>query len=153
VCTADFSCCGSAICVDNKCTSCPGCRPCVAQGQPCAVSAECCARPQGTGVAFCGKDSGYVGKACRAKRAGDEEPVYPEYAARGIRHKDILVGRFCGDPLGYGWDKVLMATPAVVDACNSKYSHVTGYEGRRIRRCQVTADRKCRSSTEVISAE
>jgi len=128
--------------------------PCVAQGQPCAVSAECCARPQGNGVAFCGGGKCYVGSRCRAKRDGDEEPVYPEYAARGIRHEDILpVGRFCGDPLGLGWDKVLMETPAMAKVCKSKYAQATGYEGRRIHGCDVTADRKCRESGEVISVE
>jgi len=129
-------------------------QPCVAQGQSCAVSAECCARPQGNGVAFCGEGKNYVGKKCRAKRDGDEEPVYPEYAARGIRHEDILpAGRYCGDPLGYGWDRVSMETPAMVEVCKSKYTQVDGYEGRRIHGCDVTADRKCRESAEVISIE
>jgi len=106
-------------------------QPCINEAQTCAVSAECC---QDSQAGFCGEANGftalYAGKACRAKQIGEQEPMYPEYAARGITHGDILPGdRFCGDPLDQGWDVALMADPANADVCRSRYSQETVYQG------------------------
>jgi len=123
--------------------------------QTCAVSAECCQDGQAD---FCGEANGftaaYAGKACRVKQTGNQEPVYPEYAARGITYGDILpVNQFCGNPLGQVWDEASMADPANADVYRSKYSQERNYQGRLIRRCEVNADLQCRGINELIWAK
>ena len=127
-------------------------RECIAEAQTCAVSAECCQDGQAD---FCGEANGF--RACRVKQTGDQEPRYPECAARGITHGDILpVKQYCGNPLGQGWDEASMDDEANADVCRSKYSQEDNYQGRLIRRCEVRmvkAKLECRASAELLWAE
>jgi len=127
-------------------------RECIAEAQICTVSAECC---QGGQADFCGEANGFT--VCRVKQTGDQEPVYPEYAARGITHGDILPGgTYCGDTPGQEWDQASMANQTNIDVCRSKYSQEDNYQGRLIRRCEVrmvNADLRCRASADLLWAE
>ena len=148
-------CCNDGLCANGVCVGSVGGTACAGAAQSCSVSAECC----GGAAAFCGESNSldpYVGRRCRAKRQGDEEPVYPGYAAQGIQHRDILPQEtFCGNALGYGWDAGTMRNPAFAATCRSKYAQVRGYQGRRLERCEVrevNGALRCRSSAEVVEA-
>jgi len=153
-CLESAGCCNDGLCANGVCVAPVGGTACAGAAQPCAVSAECC----GGMAAFCGESNSldpYVGRRCRAQRQGDEEPVYPDYAAQGIQHRDILQETFCGNALGYGWDAGTMRNPAFAVTCRSKYAQVRGYQGRRLERCEVREVNgvpRCRSSAEVIEA-
>jgi len=112
-CLESAGCCNDGLCANGVCVGPVGDTACAGAMQPCAVSAECC----GGAAAFCGESNTldpYVGRRCRAKRQGDDEPVYPGYAKQGIQHGDILPQEtFCGDALGYGWDAGTISQPSL----------------------------------------